>query len=525
MQDYTIQGEITPEFAEILTPAALNFIVGLERAFRARRAQLLADRQTRQASIDAGNLPGFLPETAGIRAAEWQVAPVPPALQKRWVEITGPTDRKMVINALNSGSDMFMTDFEDSNSPTWANMVNGQRNLRDANLGTISLEAKGKSYKLGDTTATLLVRPRGWHLDEKHVLVDGKPMSGSLFDFGLYFFHNVQPLLESGKGPYFYLPKLEGHLEARLWNDVFIKAQHDLGIANGTIKVTVLIETILAALEMDEILYELRDHIVALNAGRWDYIFSVIKKYRNQADFMLPDRAQVTMNVPFMKAYSDLLVQTCHKRGAHAIGGMAAFIPRRDEAANKVAFDKVTADKNREAAAGYDGTWVAHPGLVPVARTAFAAVLGDADHQKHIMREDVSASDTAITSFAIPDSTVTEDGLRLNLNVGILYIESWLNGVGAAAIYDLMEDAATAEISRAQVWQWVRHPEGQLTDGTLIDTALVERMLPEELAKIEDLVGAERFANGRFQEAADLMLSLSTGDFIDFLTLPAYDLI
>ncbi len=525
-QSIEIKGEMSPAFAEILTDDALNFIAGLERTFRQTRAEILAARQVRQAAFDAGEVPGYLPETADVRAGDWQVAPIPPALQKRWVEITGPTDRKMVINAMNSGADMYMVDFEDSNSPTWANMVEGQINLRDANLRTITLESKGKSYALkGDNVATLLVRPRGWHLDEKHVLVDGQPMSGSIFDFGLYFFHNVQQLLSIGLGPYFYLPKLEGHLEARLWNEVFVKAQSDLGIPNGTIKATVLIEVILAALEMEEILYELRDHMAALNAGRWDYIFSAIKKFRNQPDILFPDRGQITMTVPFMQAYSDLLVKTCHKRGAHAIGGMAAFIPRRDESANALAFAKVKADKERESKAGYDGTWVAHPGLVPVAREAFAGVLGDADHQKHVMREDVTFTDADIVNFDVEGGEISEEGLRLNLNVGTLYIESWLNGVGAAAIYDLMEDAATAEISRSQVWQWVNHKDAKLTDGRNITADMVRSMMPEEMAKIKALVGEDRFANGKFAQAAEIMENLAVGEYVEFLTLPAYELI
>lgn len=522
-QNIQVTGEITDAFGEILTPDALDFIAGLERAFRDRRAELLQKRAERQKRIDAGEMPTFLPETEAIRTGDWQVAPTPPALQKRWVEITGPTDRKMVINALNSGAHIFMTDFEDSNSPTWANMIDGQINLRDAVARTITLESGGKFYELGDETAVMLVRQRGWHLDEKHIIVDGKPMSGSLMDFGLYFFHNAQALIDQGRGPYFYLPKLESHLEARLWNDVFVKAQNDLGIPQGTIKATVLIETILAAFEMEEILYELRDHSGGLNAGRWDYIFSAIKKFRNQADFLLPDRAQITMSVPFMNAYSNLLVKTCHKRGAHAIGGMAAFIPRHDPKANELAFAKVTADKERESQAGYDGTWVAHPGLVELVNGVFAGVMGDSLHQKHVMREDVKVSADDLLNFNIDSAQITEDGLRLNLNVGILYIESWLNGVGAAALYDLMEDAATAEISRAQVWQWINHPSAKLADGRKIDTELVKSLIPEELAKIRELVGDLRFEEGRFQTASQIMENLVVGDFIDFLTLVAYN--
>ncbi|MFK7802216.1 MAG: malate synthase A [Anaerolineae bacterium] len=518
-------GPISPTYSDILSDDALNFIAGLEREFRQKRAEILESRKVRQAAFDNGELPGFLAETADVRAGDWQVAPIPADLQKRHVEITGPTDRKMVINALNSGADMFMTDFEDSNSPTWSNMVEGQINLRDANLRTISLESKGKSYKLGDKVAILNVRPRGWHLNEKHVLVDGAPMSGSIFDFGLYFFHNAKILLAKGSGPYFYLPKLESHLEARLWNDIFVKAQDDLDIPQGSIKATVLIETILAALEMDEIIYELRNHMAGLNAGRWDYIFSAIKFFRNRPDVLFPDRDQISMTVPFMDAYSQLLVKTCHKRGAHAIGGMAAFIPRKDVAANELAFAKVQADKTRESSAGYDGTWVAHPGLVSVARAAFEHVLGDAPHQKHVMREDVTSTDRDILNFKIEGGKITETGLRHNLNVGILYIESWLNGVGAAAIYDLMEDAATAEISRSQVWQWVNHAEAKLADGRDVTPAMVKSMLPEEMEKIEALVGSERFAAGKFAQAAEIMENLVVGDYVDFLTLPAYELI
>lgn len=521
--DIKILGSINSGYEEILSQKAVGFIAGLERAFRDRRAELLAKRQQRQQAIDAGEWPTFLAETQHIRQSDWQVAPVPSALQKRWVEITGPTDRKMVINALNSGADMFMADFEDSNAPSWSNLLEGHINLRDAIAGTIMLESGGKRYQLQDKTATLLVRPRGWHLNEKHVLVDGQPMSGSLFDFGLYFFHNARTLLDKGYGPYFYLPKLESHLEARLWNDVFVKAQDDLSIPQGSIKATVLIETILAAFEMEEILYELREHSAGLNAGRWDYIFSAIKKFRNRPDFLLPDRAQITMTVPFMRSYAELLVRTCHKRGTHAIGGMAAYIPRKDPQANELAFAKVKADKERESNAGYDGTWIAHPGLVDVAHDAFANVLGDQPHQKHRLREDVQVTEADLLNFDIKDGKITEEGLRLNLNVATLYIESWLSGVGAAAIYDLMEDAATAEISRAQVWQWVRHPDAALPNGQKIDIVLVKRLLQEELGKIETLVGSDRFKNGHFAKAASILESLLDGEFVDFLTLVAYN--
>ncbi|MEL6148133.1 MAG: malate synthase A [Chloroflexota bacterium] len=521
-----ITGEIKPGYEEILTAEAVAFITKLERAFGQRRRDLLAQRVERQKQIDAGTMPVFLEETKHIREGEWQVAPTPPAIQKRWVEITGPTDRKMVINALNSGADVFMTDFEDSNVPTWDNMVDGQINLRDAIRGDIRLEQKGKVYSLNDQIATLLVRPRGWHLEEPHMLVDGKPMSGSLFDFGLYFFHNARQLLENGAGPYYYLAKLENHLEARLWNDVFVMAQDELGIPQGTIKATVLMETILAAFEMEEILYELREHSAGMNAGRWDYIFSAIKKFRNQEGVVFPDRAQITMTVPFMRAYTELLVRTCHKRGAHVIGGMAAFIPRKDPEVNKVAFAKVTQDKEREATDGFDGSWVAHPGLVPVARGVFESVMGENDHQKDRLREDVAVEAADLINFDIPSGTITEDGLRLNINVALLYIESWLRGVGAAALYNLMEDAATAEISRAQVWQWVNSETATLDDGRAITLDMALGMIPEELEKIKALVGEAAFENGRFDVARKLLEDfISSEDFDDFLTIPAHEYI
>jgi len=519
-----ITGEMKPVYDKILTPEAVDFIVKLERAHRDTRKSLLARRAERQKAIDAGENPTFLPETRSVREGDWQVAPTPDDLQKRWVEITGPTDRKMVINALNSGADVFMTDFEDSNVPSWDNMLEGQLNLIDANLGTIELVTDRKTYSLNEETATLLVRPRGWHLDEAHVIVDGEPMSGSIFDFGLYFFHNVQTLLDKGSGPYFYLAKLENHLEARLWNDIFVMAQDLRGIPQGTIKATVLLETILAAFEMEEILYELREHSAGLNAGRWDYIFSCIKKFRNRPNVLFPDRAQITMTVPFMRAYTELMVRTCHKRGAHAMGGMAAFIPRKDPEVNKVAFAKVTADKVRESSDGFDGTWVAHPGLVPVAREVFEKVMGNKPHQKDRLREDVSVKAEQLYDFDIPGSTITDEGLRTNLNVGILYIESWLRGVGAAALYNLMEDAATAEISRAQVWQWVNHPDARLDDGREVTVDLAMSMIPEELQKIRELVGDEAFEGGRFEEARSIMEELISADNpVDFLTLPAYE--
>ncbi|MBL8094025.1 MAG: malate synthase A [Anaerolineales bacterium] len=521
----SLRGPELIEAVEVLTPDALAFIAQLQRTFNGRRLELLARREERQSALDAGQLPDFLAETQAIRAGDWQVGSIPADLQRRHIEITGPTDAKMVINALNSGADVFMSDFEDANSPTWANLIQGQLNLTAAIERTLSFSNEaGKAYRLNDRVALLLVRPRGWHLDEKHVWVDGAPISGSLFDFGLYFFRNAGRLLAKGSGPYFYLPKLESHLEARLWNDVFIEAQRLLGLPVGTIKVTVLVETILAAFEMDEILYELRDHIVGLNAGRWDYMFSVVKKFRNQPDFVFPDRAQVTMTAPFMRAYTELLVRTCHRRGAHAMGGMAAFIPsRKDAAVNEVAIARVREDKLREANDGFDGTWVAHPDLVPVAKAVFDEKLGDRPHQKERLREDVSVTAEQLRDFRIPDGRITEAGLRLNLNVGILYIESWLRGVGAAAIYNLMEDAATAEISRAQVWQWIHSSNGVLADGRKITLELYRQLLPEELDKIKALVGAEAYASGKFEVAWRLFDALVTQDtFEDFLTLGAY---
>lgn len=512
--------------AEVLTPAALAFLAALQRQFNARRLALLARRAERQAALHAGQLPDFLPETEAVRTGEWQVAPIPADLQNRRVEITGPTDRKMVINALNSGAKVFMADFEDANSPTWDNMLQGQLNLTAAIERTLTFSSpEGKSYKLNDTLATLLVRPRGWHLNEKHLWVDGQPMSGSLFDFGLYFFRNAQRLLEKGSGPYFYLPKLESHLEARLWNEVFVAAQTALGVPHGSIKATVLIETVLAAFEMEEIIYELRHHMAGLNAGRWDYIFSIIKKFRSQPDFLLPDRAQVTMTVPFMRAYTELLVRTCHKRGAHAIGGMAAFIPsRKDAQVNEVALTRVRDDKLRESNDGFDGTWVAHPDLVPTALAVFDDVLKEAPHQKHRLREEVAVTAEQIHTFVVPGGTITEAGFRLNINVAVQYLEAWLRGNGAVAIYNLMEDAATAEISRAQVWQWLHAPHARLDDGRAIDMALYRQCLPEELDKIKALVGEAAFAAGRYAEAADLFDRLVTADdFSEFLTLPAYE--
>jgi malate synthase len=504
---------------EILTPDALAFVASLQHEFGGRRTELLAARQDRQARIAAGELPGFLPETVHVREGDWRVAPAPQPLQDRRCEITGPVERKMMINALNSGARIFMADFEDASSPTYANCIEGQANCYDAVRRTISLETPEKSYRLTDRTAVLLVRPRGWHLPEKHLLVDGEPVSASLFDFGLYLYWNGRELLDRGLGPYFYLAKLESHLEARLWNDVFCFAQDALAIPRGSIRATVLIETILAAYEMDEILYELREHSGGLNAGRWDYIFSVIKKFRERPDFVLPDRAQVTMTVPFMRAYAELLVATCHRRGAHAIGGMAAFIPsRRDPDVNETALAKVREDKVREAGDGFDGTWVAHPDLVPIATAVFDETLAERPNQLARLRQDVSISAADLLSVPATPGEATEAGLRTNVNVGILYLESWLRGVGAAAIYNLMEDAATAEISRSQVWQWVRHGRFSKED--------VRRVVDEELDTIRELVGAEAYEGGRFAEARQLFEQIALADdFVDFLTLPAYELL
>ncbi len=495
--------------SEVLTDEALEFVAGLHRRFSQERERLLSARAERQERIAGGELPDFLPDTRSVREGDWRVSPVPADLHDRRCEITGPVERKMMINALNSGARCFMADFEDANAPTWANCVDGQVNLVDAIERTIELETPDKTYRLNDETAVLIVRPRGWHLSERHVLVDGEPVSGSLFDFGLYFFHNARRLLESGSGPYFYLPKLESHLEARLWNQVFEAAQDELGIPSGTIKATVLVETILAAFEMDEIVYELRDHSAGLNAGRWDYIFSIIKKFRDRPEFVLPDRAQVTMTVPFMRAYSELLVKTCHRRGAHAMGGMAAFVPsRRDPEVNATALAKVREDKEREAGDGFDGTWVAHPDLVPVATEEFDSVLGERPNQVDRQREDVTVEARDLLDVTVPGGDVSEDGVRSNVSVGLQYLESWLRGVGAAAIYNLMEDAATAEISRSQIWQWVRHGR--------IEAEHVHAVEAAELEQLRD--------GGRWDDAREIFEQVALGDeFVEFLTLPAYD--
>jgi malate synthase len=519
-----ITAEITPQLAEVLTPDALAFVAKLERAFRARRDEALRARQDRQSRFDAGELPDFLSTTKQIREGDWKCAPIPNDLRDRRVEITGPTDRKMVINALNSGAKMFMADFEDANSPTWQNMVEGQINLRDAIRRTITFRSReGKDYKLNEQLAVLLVRPRGWHLDEKHVLVDGKPMTGALFDFGLYFFHNAHELLNRGTGPYFYLPKMESHLEARIWNDVFNLAQDGLKIPRGTIRATVLIETIPAAFEMDEILYELRDHSAGLNCGRWDYIFSCIKKFRAKKDFILADRVLVTMTTHFMHSYSLLCIKTCHRRNTFAMGGMAAQIPvKNDPEANEEAFAKVRADKEREAGDGHDGTWVAHPGMVQLAADAFNARM-KTPNQIDRKRDDVNVSAKDLLDFG-PRGPITEAGLRQNVSVGVQYLEAWLCGHGAVPLFNLMEDAATAEISRAQVWQWIRHPDGKLDDGRKVTKKLFAEVLEEELEKIESQIGKSAYDKRRFDLAHELFGKITTDDeFAEFLTLPAYE--
>ena len=518
-----LTGELHSQFDRILTPEALDFVASLDEQFQARRQELLQKRVLRQARLDAGEMPNFLPETAEIRQSDWKVAAIPTDLMDRRVEITGPVDRKMVINALNSGANMYMADFEDSHSPTWFDTVQGQINLCDAVDGTITFtNPDGKFYELNDTIATLLVRPRGWHLNEKHMLLNGRPVSASLFDFGLFFFHNAKKLLEKGSGPYFYLPKLESHLEARLWNDVFVMAQDLLGAPQGSIRATVLIENILAAFEMDEILYELRDHSAGLNCGRWDYIFSAIRKFRKHPSFVLPDRAQVTMTTHMMRSYSLLLIKTCHRRGIHAMGGMAAQIPiKGDPAANEAALAKVRADKEREARDGHDGTWVAHPALVAIAKEEFDKVM-KGPNQIDRLREDVQI--TAEDLLTVPHGTITEDGLRTNMDVGIQYMAAWLDGSGCVPIYNLMEDAATAEISRAQVWQWLHNPGTKLADGRSVTPELLHKLMPDVMQQIKGAVGPDQFARGKYQEASKLFEKIIVGkDFTEFLTLPAYD--
>jgi malate synthase len=517
-----ITAPVSEEFAAILTPDALDFVATLVRTFAPRREELLKRREQRQVAIDAGQLPDFLPETAHIRQGDWTIAPEPADLQDRRVEITGPVDRNMVINALNSGAKTYMADFEDSHSPTWEGTIQGQINLRDAVAGTITYSSpEGKEYRLNKQLATLIVRPRGWHLLEKHVLIDGKPISGGIFDFALFFFHNVRPLLAKGSGPYFYLPKIESHLEARLWNDIFVMAQDLLGIPQGTIKATVLIETILATFEMDEILYELRQHSAGLNCGRWDYIFSAIKKFRNIPEYIFPDRAQVTMTTHFMRSYSLLAIKTCHRRNAHAIGGMAAQIPiKNDPQANEEALSRVRADKHREATDGHDGTWVAHPGLVAIAMAEFDAAM-PTPNQLERKREDVQV--TAADLLKVPEGTITEAGLRNNISVGLQYLESWLRGSGCVPINNLMEDAATVEISRAQVWQWIHHPKGILNDGRKVTVPLFRELLREEQEKVTAPLSADQLAGRKFQQAAQILDEIITSDeFVEFLTLPAY---
>lgn len=507
-----------PQQEDILSPGALEFLGILHRKLNPDRCALLAQREVRQHEFDSGILPEFIAETRRIREGDWCVAPVPNDLGNRRTEITGPVERKMIINALNSGADVFMADFEDSLSPNWTNVIDGQINVRDAIRRTISLEdlTRGKSYRLNEQVATLIVRPRGLHLIEKHVIVDGEPISASLFDFGLYMYHNAQELLSRESGPYFYLPKLEGHLEARLWNDAFVFAQDYLGIPQGSVRATVLIETILAAFEMDEILYELKDHAAGLNAGRWDYIFSFVKKLRTHVDKTLPNRAQITMTTPFMQAYAELLVKTCHKRNAHAIGGMAAFIPSKDPAVNETAFAQVRRDKTREANQGYDGTWVAHPGLVGVAADAFSAVLGDKPHQKDVTRSELSISAKELLDAVFPGD-VTEVGVRLNIDVAIQYVNAWLNGNGAVALYNLMEDAATAEISRAQLWQWIKN-HTRCDDGEIVTRVMYERLRDAEIKRLKSEHG-----NSRFDEAAQIVdATVLTDAFVPFITLLAY---
>jgi malate synthase len=511
---------ISESYAEILTPEAVAFIVDLQRTFNARRKTLLNARHDRQKRLDAGEKPDFLAETQSVRDADWTVAPLPADILDRRVEITGPVDRKMIINALNSGAKVFMADFEDSNTPTWNNLIDGQINLRDAIRRAITFAdpATGKQYKLNDKTAVLFVRARGWHLEERHVRVDGEPMSGSIFDFGLYFFHNAKELLARGSGPYFYLPKMESHLEARLWNDVFIRAQEKVGLPQGTIKGTVLIETILASFEMDEILYELREHSAGLNCGRWDYIFSFIKKFSNDPHAVLPDRGQVTMATHFMRSYSKLAIKTCHRRNVHAIGGMSAYIPiKSDPVANDKAIAQVQADKEREAGDGHDGTWVAHPGLVPVALEIFNRLMPQPNQiSKQLSDFNATASDL----LQIPPGQITDAGLKQNVAVGLGYVEAWLRGIGCVPLFNLMEDAATAEISRAQLWQWV-HQKATLSDGRTVDIPLVESLIASELEKQKAAVDAVRYE--AYEKAADLMRTLVRApQFIEFLTVPAY---
>jgi malate synthase len=519
-QGVSIAAPISKEFAQILTPEALGFVAKFHRKFESRRQELLARRAQRQKEFDAGAKPDFLSETKRIRDEDWVVAPQTKDMLDRRVEITGPTDRKMVINALNSGASTFMADFEDANCPTWHNMIDGQINLRDAVRRTITFQQNGKQYRLNEKTAVLIPRPRGWHLDEKHVAIDGKAVSGGIFDFALFFFHNAKELIKRGSGPYFYLPKMESHLEARLWNDIFVFAQKELDIPQGTVRATALIETVVAAFEMHEILYELREHSAGLNIGRWDYIFSCIKKFRANQDFCLADRAQVTMTAPFMRAYALLLVKTCHRRGAPAMGGMAAQIPiKNDPAANEAAIEKVRQDKLREVTDGCDGTWVAHPGLVPIAKKVFDQYMPQ-PNQYDRQRPDVEISAKDLLNFQ-PERPITEAGVRNNISVGIQYLGAWLAGEGAVPVFNLMEDAATAEISRSQIWQWIRSPKGVLEDGRKVTSELFRKLLAEELEKVK-----ASDAPGKLDEAAELFERITTDDhYVEFLTLSAYQLI
>lgn len=525
VQGVAIGGDITSDYARVLTPEALSFVAGLHRKFDARRLELLAQRAEKQQRYDDGELPNFLTATESVRTSDWQVGAIPAPLQNRAVEITGPVDRKMIINALNSGANVYMADFEDATSPLWSNMLDGQVNLLDLWNGNIAFTdpRNGKYYKVGSNPAVLIIRPRGWHLVEAHMTVDGAPVSGSLFDFGLYVFHNARKIIEQGQGPYFYLPKIEAHEEARLWNDVFVEAQNHLGLDVGTIKATVLIETLPAAFAMEEILFELKDHIVGLNIGRWDYIFSYIKVLCKNPDYILPDRVQLVMGKAFLGAYAKLLIKTCHKRGAYAMGGMAAQIPvKGDKQANDAAFAKVKADKEREANDGNDGTWVAHPGLVPVAKEVFDRLMPNGN-QLDCARDEVDVSQSDL--LEIHQGERTEAGMRENIRVGIQYIEAWLQGQGAVPLYNLMEDAATAEISRAQIWQWLRF-NAELKDGRKVTNELFDQLLNDEMAQLRETFGADSFDSRRFSEAISLFREMSVADeFVPFLTLPAYELI
>ena len=520
-----IHAPISPAFAQILTTEAVAFVAKVCRRFEPRRQELLAARAARQKEFDAGKMPDFLPHTAGVRSADWKITPQPADMLNRRVEITGPTERKMVINALNCGASVFMADFEDAQTPTWHNMIDGQINLRDAVRRSITLDQEGKKYALNDKTAVLMARPRGWHLNEKHVLIDGQQISGSLFDFALYFFHNAKELLKRGSGPYFYLPKMESHLEARLWNEVFVMAQDELGVPQGSIKGTALVETVLASFEMDEILWELREHSAGLNIGRWDYMFSCIKKFRSHKDFCLADRVHVRMTARFMRAYALLLVKTCHHRGAPAMGGMAAQIPiKNDPVANKAALDKVREDKLREVTDGCDGTWVAHPGLVPIAKEVFDLHMPQ-PNQYDKQRPDVNIAAKDLLDFE-PEAPITEAGLRYNISVGIQYLGAWLAGNGCVPVFNLMEDAATAEISRSQIWQWIRSPKGVLDDGRKVTKELFRSLLAEELPKVRTHLGDAAWKAGKYEQAAELFAKITTDDnYVEFLTLPAYELI